>query len=92
MRLRWTQPAARDLTRICDFLQEQGAAIARAVALAIYERVRILSEFPQAGRAGRKQGTRELVLARLPYIAIYRLRGEAVEVLRILHASQNWPQ
>ena len=31
------------------------------------------------------------ILPGLPYLAIYRLRNEAVEVLRILHRAQNWP-
>jgi toxin ParE1/3/4 len=92
MRVRWTEPAARDLTQICDYIQEHGsAAAARRVALLIYEGVDTLSRFPGLGRIGRKAGTRELILSGLPYIAIYRMRGESAEILRILHGAQNWP-
>jgi len=35
-------------------------------------------------------GTRELVLLRTQFIAIYTV-GEAVELLRILHGAQQWP-
>lgn len=92
MRLRWTQPAARDLTQICDYIQERtSGATARRVALVIFQQLSVLGQFPEAGRAGRKPGTRELVVARLPYVAIYRLQAETVEVLRILHAAQKWP-
>jgi plasmid stabilization system protein ParE len=91
MRVRWTAPAARDLTHICDYIEEHdSSATARRVALSIYERLSALVEFPERGRPGRKSGTRELILAGLPYLAVYRLRGDAVEILRILHGAQDW--
>ena len=93
MRLRWTEPAARDLTHICDFIQEHdSSATARRLALSIYGSVSTLAEFPERGRPGRKPGTRELIFAGLPYLAIYRLRRDTVEILRILHGAQDWPK
>jgi toxin ParE1/3/4 len=92
MRIRWTEPASRDLTQICDYLtKEDSHATARRVALRIYERVHTLTEFPELGRPGRKAGTRELVCTGLPYLAIYRLRSDAIEILRILHGARVWP-
>ena len=47
MRIRWTTPAARDLTKICDYIEEHdGPAPARRVALTIYERIDSLTAFP----------------------------------------------
>ena len=92
MRIRWTEPASRDLTQICDYLSKvDSGATARRVAILIYERVHALSEFPELGRPGRKAGTRELIVTGLPYLTIHRLRGEAIEILRILHGAQVWP-
>jgi plasmid stabilization system protein ParE len=34
-------------------------------------------------------GTRELVLAPLPYILIYSLTTDAIHILRILHTSRD---
>jgi toxin ParE1/3/4 len=50
-----------------------------------------LAQFPEQGRTGRKSGTRELALSGLPYLAVYRLNGDAIEILRILHGAQIWP-
>jgi plasmid stabilization system protein ParE len=51
MRVRWTEPAARDLTEICDYIQEKGSpATARRVALSIHESVAGLAKFPEQGR------------------------------------------
>ncbi len=92
MKIRWTQPAARDLTQICDYIEEhEGSEAARRVAARIYERIGTLPGFPQHGRHGRKQGTRELVLAGLPYLAVYRMRDDVIEISRILHGAQKWP-
>jgi len=92
MRIRWTEPASRDLTQICDYLStEDSRATARRVAILIYERIHTLVEFPELGRPGRKAGTRELIVTGLPYLAIYRLRGEAIEILHVLHRAQVWP-
>ena len=92
MRIRWTEPAARDLTHICDYTKERdGPEAARRVALAIYQGVSSLTQFPQRGRRGRKRNTRELVFTGLPFLAVYRIRKDVIEINRILHGAQRWP-
>jgi toxin ParE1/3/4 len=49
------------------------------------------STFPNRGRLGRVEGTRELILAPLPFIAVYEVQQEQVILLRILHGAQRWP-
>jgi toxin ParE1/3/4 len=92
MLIRWTVPAARDFEQICDYVEEHdGPVAARRIALAIYHKVSSLTTFPFRGRPGRKRNTRELVMPDLPYLVIYRVRGESVEINRILHGAQRWP-
>lgn len=92
MLVRWTEPAVRDFTHICDYISAHGSpAVARKVAIAIYKSITTLADFPELGRTGRKADTRELVFSGLPYIAIYRISGNGVEILRILHGAQQWP-
>jgi len=40
-------------------------------------------------KAGRVKGTREIVV-RPNYVMVYRVQGDVVEVLRVLHAGQQW--
>ena len=49
-------------------------------------------QHPKSGRPGRVAGTLELVIPRLPYIVPYRIKGDAIEVLRIYHAARMWPE
>jgi plasmid stabilization system protein ParE len=37
------------------------------------------------------EGTRELVLAPLPYIIVYRVEPEMVHIFRVIHTSEDWP-
>ncbi|WP_342744611.1 type II toxin-antitoxin system RelE/ParE family toxin [Paraburkholderia ribeironis] len=57
----------------------------------IRTQVRQLLQFPETGRLGRIEGTRELVISRTPYIAAYRITGDSVRILRLLHGAQQWP-
>ena len=52
-----------------------------------------LVDHPDMGRTGRVKGTRELVVQRTPFVLVYRVIADAqrVEVLRLLHGSQQWP-
>ncbi|HLH88791.1 MAG TPA: type II toxin-antitoxin system RelE/ParE family toxin [Xanthobacteraceae bacterium] len=35
--------------------------------------------------------TRELVIVGSPYFVPYRVRGERVEILRVIHGARRWP-
>ena len=92
MRIRWTEPAAADLSQICDHIEkDRGRDRARVVAVSIYESVGTLRNFPEKGRLGRRPGTRELILPGLPYLAVYRIHEGTAQILRVLHGAQKWP-
>jgi toxin ParE1/3/4 len=89
--VRWSPEAADDLEQIVRHIQHDSPEVARRVAAIMIDAVGALSVFPKRGRVGRIAGTRELVITALPWIAVYRVRDEAVEIARIYHGAQNWP-
>ena len=91
MRVRWTTDAADDLERISDYVADDRPEAARRIALHMVRIVDGLETVPNRGRAGRVEGTRELVLAPLPFIAVYEVHGDELQVLRLLHGAQEWP-
>jgi len=92
MRIGWTELATRDLTNVCDYTQEHiGPEAACRLALRVYEAIATLQRFPHCGREGRKPGTRELVISGIPFLAVYRVGKEVIEIARILHGAQKWP-
>lgn len=40
---------------------------------------------------GRQEGTREILFQPLPYVAVYRVTEQTIEVLRIYHGAQDQP-
>jgi plasmid stabilization system protein ParE len=48
-----------------------------------------LKELPYRGRLGTEEGTREILFPPLPYVAVYRVREQIIEVLRIYHGAQD---
>ena len=91
MTVRWSPEAAADFDSIIAYILEQNPTTADRIARTIYSAASSLDTFPNRGRPGRVDGTRELVLAPLPYIVVYRALRDAVEIARILHGSQRWP-
>jgi len=89
--LRWTTPALADLAAIGEFIAADDPAAAGRVVRTIWVRAERLQEFPDMGRIGRVHGTRELVLPPLPYIVVYRRQDAVVEVLSVVHGSQQYP-
>lgn len=88
--IRWTPAAAHDLETIVLHSSEDHPESAREVADQIFQTLQKLLTFPAMGRPGKKPGTRELVFAPLPYIAVYRIASHGtVEVLRIWHGAQQ---
>jgi len=47
---------------------------------------------PEFGRTERVAGTRELVIPKTPFIVLYRVNGQSLEILRIYHAAQRRPE
>lgn len=88
-RLRWALAAAADLDEVAAYLYLHHPHFAQATILRIYQSAKRLKQFPESGREGRIPGTRELVLAPLPYILIYSVSVEAIHILRILHTSRD---
>ena len=92
MEVRWSEPAADDLERICDRIARDNPEAARRVAQTIYNGCGHLKDTPYIGRASlRMSGRRELVFPPLPYIAVYQVKNEIVEISRIFHGAQDWP-
>ncbi|MFZ0686965.1 MAG: type II toxin-antitoxin system RelE/ParE family toxin [Terriglobales bacterium] len=74
-----------------EYIAQDNPAAAARIVVAIENAVENLKRFPALGRPGRVSGTRELVVSGTPYIIPYRVRGDTIELLLVLHASRRWP-
>lgn len=89
MKLVWTSPAREDRKAIREYIAADNPSAALDLDDLLSEKAARLADHPGLGRPGRVQGTRELV-AHQNYILIYDTDGDAVRVLRVLHAVRRW--
>jgi toxin ParE1/3/4 len=87
----WSPRAAADLNDLVDFIAADKPEAAARVGDRIYSQVERLRSTPLIGRVGILPGTRGLIIAPWPYIAIYKVVGDTVRVIRIRHTSRQWP-
>jgi len=92
VRLRWSNDALEDLAAIRRYIAEDHPAAAQSVGQRILSTITYLRDHPGIGRAGRVQGTRELIIPGLPYIVPYRMKENLIELLRVFHTSRQWPK
>lgn len=90
MRLVWHPLAINDRERIMDFIARDKPLAALALDEEFEAHAERLPSNPLLYRPGKLKGTREIVV-HPNYIMVYRVEGESITILRVMHAAQMWP-
>ena len=90
MKLYWAAEAIADRVDIYDYIEADNPEAAVVLDELFSKAAERLQTHPMLGRAGRVDGTRELV-AHENYILVYDIGGDKVRVLRVLHSARQWP-
>jgi addiction module RelE/StbE family toxin len=89
-RLEWRPLAEVDLLEILEYIGQDNPDAALELVQTIHTKAEGLRSRPTLHRVGRMHGTREMVVHR-NYVVFYRVSDEAVTILRVKHARQQWP-
>jgi addiction module RelE/StbE family toxin len=89
--LKWTFIADIELLKLVTYIHPRNRHADLRLHERTRQRVRQLEKFAHSGRPGRVAGTRELVIGKSPYIAVYTIEDDVVTIHHILHTSQQWP-
>jgi toxin ParE1/3/4 len=92
LRIVWSRRALLNVNAIAAYLDERDPGAATRTLDAIARGVCRLVFHPLSGRIGRVEGTREVVIPRTPYIVAYRMRGDSLEILAVIHGARRWPE
>ncbi|MCC4605875.1 type II toxin-antitoxin system RelE/ParE family toxin [Xanthomonas campestris] len=90
LRREWTVPAAKQLAHAQDHYHALNPGAAAAMARQVLEATRTLAEQPGRGRAGRVPGTREWVVKQTPYVLVYRVRHDTLQLLHVQLDPSDW--
>lgn len=92
MRVRWRPIARADRDKIFDYIAQDNPQAALDLDEDFEAKAAMAAQRPKLYRAGRMRGTREVVV-RPNYVMVYRVveADDAIDILRVLHAAQQWP-
>jgi toxin ParE1/3/4 len=90
MTIAWTRLAVSDLAylrhvRVLNAPKISHMSTARLVAALIR-----LGHAPHLGLHNKVSGNREVNVPGAPYQIVYRVRADAVEILRLFHTERDW--
>ncbi|NEW91876.1 type II toxin-antitoxin system RelE/ParE family toxin [Rhodopseudomonas sp. BR0M22] len=93
MKVRWSENAVHELDEILSFIAERNASAARAVANLIWERTRLLGEFPLAGHKTDLTTVRALSVVRYPFVIFHKVdeAKDEVVILSVRNTARRDP-
>ena len=84
--------AKAELLHQVAYIRERNPEAAQRQRQRISRAVAFLRGSPGlAGRPGRVEGTRELVVTGTPFVLIFEVNANRIEIVHVLHGRQNWP-
>lgn len=91
MRLIWKLLALDDRERIMDYIALDNPQAALDLDALFEQKADQLIEHPKLYKPGRMRDTRDAVV-HPNYVMIYAPDGDTINILRVLHSAQEWPQ
>jgi toxin ParE1/3/4 len=92
MEIVWRPFALEDLEEAHRYIAQDNPAAADRIRIAIRAAVERLTDYPNLGRPGRVDETRELVVAGTSYIVAYAVLENQIMILSVLHGAREWPE
>jgi len=83
--------AVVDLDETFKYISRDSPDAAGKIVRKIVNFIGSLRDNPLLGKNGRVPLTRELVISGTHYIAVYRIKDNCLEILRVLHGARKWP-
>jgi toxin ParE1/3/4 len=92
MKIRWMPLAEQDLECAYDYVRQDNPPAASRIVNRIFQAVEMLARYPAAGHSGRVANTRELPIARTPFVVVYRPTPNEIQILAVIHGARRWPE
>jgi len=93
--LRYLAIAQNDLAAIVDWIMKDSPSRALSFVSSLDKRIGALAGQPQMGRVPRNEKLRKIgyhLLIIEDYLVFYMVRGQVVEVHRVLHGSRHYEE
>jgi toxin ParE1/3/4 len=91
MQVRFTKLANTDLNEAYDYIVEDNPSNARIIIERIEKAIETLCQYPAIGKNGRLKGTREFFVTNTPFVLVYRVKRDMLQIISVLHMSRKYP-
>lgn len=86
-----TRLARQEIRHLTEYYAEFASPeVARRAESAVFAALSKIKQAPQSYREGAKAGTREYVMRSFPYTVVFRIKPQAVQILRVLHQARQY--
>ncbi len=93
MTVEWSEQAAAQLQAIRDYLARSSPGYAQTLAERLIQRTERLADFPLLGAEVAEYGDESLrEIFEHPYRLLYRVSGEQVQIVAVVHAARRLPR
>jgi len=89
MKLVWSPRALAQVENAVSYIAQDDPDAAWRVYERVSQRAEQLLSLPELGSPGRVQGTRELVITDTPYVVVYRVKGDELQIAAVWHSAQS---
>jgi len=88
-RVRWRTKALADLRQHYDWLVTLENAKPKRTIARIRAAAKSMERLGDIGRPSREAGVRELSVRHAPYVIVYRVDGDTIDILAVYHTAQD---
>jgi toxin ParE1/3/4 len=89
MRISWAPSARREFNEAIAYMAARSPTGARRVGAAILAAIDLLEDFPDLAPPSRHRGLRQMFVVRTPYLVVYRVMDDRVEIRAIIHVRRR---
>ena len=88
--VRWSRAAQTDLASIDEYYRDLDPAHSLEIGQKAIAAGRFLATYPEAGRQVSDRDIRKWGVRGTPYQLFYRLDGDVLRILRLMHGARDW--
>ncbi len=89
MQVIWTETALSNLMQIRAYIGLDDREAASRMAAKLLDAGNTLKTFPNRGRPASVAGMRELVVSGTPYLFVYQVSRDSVQIAHVWHSAQD---
>ena len=86
-----TRRTLQALSEVLDYYESQQSGLGARFLCSYDTQIEVVRDMPKIERTGKVFGTRELVMQDFPFLVVYRIRKDYLEIVRLIHQSMKYP-